>query len=720
MANDPISLEEQLSTPAGETKPTEDIFLRDWVRERNFWLRYHAVWDQGYLNYKSILTNVATLGDEYIRAYGLNAFAPLTFQTVEALKAQVNGSRTEFLVKSETGARGFLDSKRAKYFQIMDNSEWVRAKAEQELRNARHNALLFGNGYLLDFFADEREIVHLPELEEEKDTAPEGGNDGQSRSLNINDTKALKFKEKEITRYRGVRIESLNPYYVFPDSRAKGDRWRYCYYYYVGSVEDVRDLVVNAGWLSMEEAQKKIVGTQVQRFDGVRDTIDSLFSMSTSQFTRGDHPSGSTAPTGASNGERRGDEAALIIRYEKDVIEVRLADATELVFKGYSIYPHKEIPITVLKNNPTPDEPCGMGEPEVIRWQQIGQNKVHNLLLDAVLMSVVQRYAVNTTLLEDPTDISFYNPFKPIRLKNLPGISVAQAVMPLPQPEVKQSPFQLLALMKEMAQQASGASDFIVSSNDSIADTAAESNNLLAATTMRIKDKVRYINETSLPRIMHHWHANFYYFYDEEMDYQKIGEDTFIRWLPYDRHRDNTDETLIKAAIDLLNSTGKTLEEVYRNAGYEEVIFLSDVVEGSFSVEVRVTDVEADKRATFEDLLRVVKLGNETNAAAKERGDSRSVDTFAIFVEAIKHVSAIPNVQDYIKGSDKITGKIEDPNMPAQGMAPPGQKPAGADALTGIRQGQVSNEAGSPQLSPDTNSLSTVPPVQGTNGGMDV
>ena len=701
----------------------QDIFERDWQIAERYWLRKHKVWDYGYLNYKSVLTFNDLYGKDYLRAFGMRAFVPRTYQTVESIGSQLNGSKTEFVIKGATGPNGFKDKVRAKYFQMMDNTEWKRGRAEKEKREAVKNALLFGNGYLLNVYIDDRETVHVVELPEEKDTEPKAAADEEEatevRTVNVNDPKSLNWVEKEMTRYRGMKIFSQNPYYIFPDPNAKGDRWRYCYRYVPGTVEELREFVVSKGWLTKEEAFDKIKATGANHYDKVRDTIDTMFEQPITPYTRGDHQSSNVVTQPSFSREENGEFCALIERYEGDYFEVRLGDAKTVIYKDWNIYPHKEIPIIVVKDNPVPDEVCGIGEPELIRWQQVEENRLHNLLMDAVMMTVVQRFAINATLLEDPTDISFHNPFKPIRLKPLPGVSVAQAVMPLPQPEVKQSPFELLRSVKEIAQATSGASDFIVSSNESIADTATESNNLLAATTMRIKDKARFIQEESLPSIVRQWHACFYYFYDEEMDYEIIGEDTFIRWLPFDRGEANNDPAMVKAAQENLDAIGDTLEDVYKNAGYKDVVFLSDVLDGSFNVEIRVTDVEADKQKTLEDFLRVAKVANETNAAAKESGETRRFNTFEIILEALKNITSIDDPGKYVMGAEKLSSKkFGDAMQPPQpGVTPPG---AGADALTGVRQGQVTPGAELPDVNEEARATGKIGPVQATNSGINV
>ena len=719
--------------PEKDRKDKPDVFERDWAIAKAYWERKHRVWDYGYLNYKSILTYNNLYGQDYLRAFGLQVFVPRTFQTVEAIGSQMNSRKTEFVVKGGSGPKGFRDSERAKYFETMDNIEWKRSEAEYQKQIATKNALLYGNGYLLNAFVDETEEKHFPVLPEEDDTEPAVHDDGKpvEESVDMNKPKEIKWEPRQITIYRGMKPTSENPYYIFPDPYAKGDNWSYCYRYVIMTVDDMRAYVVQRGWMTMEEAYEKVVATQVERFDGIKDTIDTLYEQPiSSKYTRGDSTNnGGTVTQTKSSGDFGGEFAALIERYESDYYEVRLASSiTETMYKDWNVYPHKQIPIVVLKDNPVPDEPCGIGEPELIRWQQIEENKLHNLLMQAVMMAVVQRYAVNSTLLEDETDINFFNPFKPIRLKPMPGISVAQAVMPLPQPEVKQSPFQLLDRIKSISQATSGASDFVVSANESIADTATESNNLLAATTMRIKDKARHIEEVGIIRLAKQWHACYPFFYDEEMDFQLTGEDSYIHWMPYDRAVANENQALIEKArkeLDVIEEEGQTLEDVYELKGYKQVVYISDVQEGSFVTEIRISDLEMDRQKTVDEFLKLLKVMNEVNVAAKEGGDTRRFDVFKLALEAMKSMNVIRDPSEFIMGADKtgnaskIDAMMGQPPQPG-GMAPPGMPSArpGNDPLVGIRPGQTPGVAATPDIGAVTRETGAIAAPQPSNMGI--
>lgn len=720
-----------LASGDATTQVPVDIFDRDWKLAKAFWTRVHRRWDYGYLNYKSILTYNNVLGKDYMDAFGMQVFVPRTYQTVEAIKSQINSRKTEFVVKAGSGPKGFRDRERAQYFETMDNIEWRRSKGEHQKQLATHNALVFGNGYLLNLFVDDVRSQHFPIIADSTEKRPDSAltSEEDTPAIDTNTPSDMEWEEKDVTKYRGMKAVSENPYYIFTDPYAKDDQWEYAYRYNIGTVDRIRQYVVARGWLTPAEAVTKVTPCQVERFDAIKDTVDSFFDQPVTKYTRGDSAQQTSRTTDVSSDVHRGGEFnALIERYEDDYYEVRLAsDPNTTLFKDWNVYPHKEIPIIVLKDNPQPDEACGIGEPELIRWQQVEENKLHNLLMQAVMLAVVQRYAINSNILEDETDIQSYNPFKPIRLKSLPGVSVAQAVMPLPQPEVKQSPFQLLEQVKQISQATSGASDFIVSANTSIADTATESQNLLAATTMRIKEKARFIEEVSLVKLVEQWHPCFYFFYDAEMDFELTGEDSFIRWIPFDRKAADENLDMIAKAKEEMNSEGETLTEVYQNAGYKQVVFLSDMEGGSFFAEAKVTDMDLDRQKTFDDGLKMMKVMNETNISAKEIGDPRRFDIFKMATDVLANMTTVRDPKTYIMNDDK-TGMAQtlvppaDPNQPqldpnAPGPTRPVGRP-GNDSLMGLRPGQTTAAPTSGDVGAATRATGDVGPAQGTNLGM--
>lgn len=653
----------------------KDAFEEDWQEVKEYWKRYHSIFDMSYLAYRSIPANYSAYGESYTRAFGLNVFVPRTFQTIQALAAPINSVKTQFVVRGSSP----MTKEKAPLLQHMDNAEWKRSKADNAKCEAHVNALIFGQGYLFNEFVWDRRRRHFPITPVKP---PEAANDGtesdEDEAEKAPDPKKTEWEERYITYYKGMRPRSLNPYYVFPDKASTCDEdERFKYLYTPIPVDTARNWAVAQGWVSEAEAAELITEQRIEYFDGVREMIDSFYSIGTEGWSRGDHITPQIQRPTVEKDTRN--MTAFIERFEEDYYEVRVVGSDKPLFKDYNVYPHKQIPILTVYDVKIPGERRGIGEPEIIRYQQLEENKLHNMLLQTILMTMVQRYAIRKDLFENEGDLFFNNPFKPLVLKPIPGVSINQGFMPLPQPEVKRSPFELIEMVKNISQQATGATDFIVSGSTAETETATESNNLLAASNARIRDKVRQMDETMLSRLIEQWHACYTTMYDEDMDMLINGEDTFFMYLPYDRAVANENEAMIKEASKKLNAVGDTLEMVYLNAGYKFTVFASDLL-GRFIVDVIISDVALESTKKFNEFMNAVRTMAEVNKLAAQGGEQQRFDVMKLAREALKNLDFIKDIDEYML------------NAPQSGIMPEDKLAALGEDQVETRSGAVASE----------------------------
>jgi hypothetical protein len=623
-----------------------DEFNDRWARAREYWVSKHKIFDRNYLFYKSMSAVAeAEGGFSFARYFGTQIHVPRTFQTVESLYAQIANREMEF----NNRGMDFESSEKEKFIERMDNSEFARSGAREEVLKAFHSSLIFGNGAILNTFALDQKKVHVPEI---KNSVEE---DGKIKT-------EINWKETWMVKYKGVKPQHLNIYNVFPDPDATNQEdLKDVFVYSTKHVDELREFVVASGWMSEEEALKKIQAGGVEHFDAVRDRTDIVYS-GTGNFS---------ISTSAGSTESLKDDADLcgiVERFAGDCYEMRLLNSGEALYKDYNIYLHKQIPIIFFHDYKLPDEFLALGEPEVIRWQVIEEDKIHNLVLYGTLMSVVQRYAVNSSLLEDPSDAGFYDPFRPIRVKAGLGGSVLNAVQPMPQPDVKQSPFKLMELVKEISQQTTGATDMLVSGNSSQADTATESNNLLAATAQRVRSKVRNL-EVSLSKLVKQWHTSYLQFYDEELDL-KLGNEkqAYFKFIPFARSEANENQTLVQEAQNKLNSMGDTLEEVYRNKGYKVVVFLSDL-DGTWDVETTVKDSTMFFNQTLDTYTKIITALGQVNNLEQTSGGMRKFDVFKLAEDMMRECPMVMDVKKYVS-ENKPPQPAPSAPTPPQGVPP--------------------------------------------------
>jgi hypothetical protein len=627
------------------TGTERDIFAEDWKEAREEGLKRHRIYDYNYLFYRSILTYNEIYGEKYLRSFGLQVFVPRVFQTVQSIYSQLNQRKLEFKVEYENKN----EEKKAKMVERFDNIEWKRSGADEEKAILDKDRLIYGEAQALVQYLCEEDTVHVVK-EDQKD-------------VKLQD---LVWVEKTVKRYEGMVFTAEDPYFIFRDPRAKRqDKRRHVYRYVIMSTADARRYVVDKGYLTEEEADVRVIETPIENFAAVRETIDWLYRYDYNGFNRGDHIDPADVGRPHVNKQQFKQMTAFIERYERDYYEIRLANETKTLYKDFNIYPHKEIPVVTVYDVPLEHEDRGMGEPEIMRWQQIEENKLHNFLLQTLLMAIVNRFAINADLLEDETDLYFYDPFKPIRLKAGVGAKISDAMMPVPLPDVKQSPLELMKIVQETNQKTTGATDQLAGTPDPGVDSATESNNMVAGASARIKDKIRE-GEKGINRILDLWHACYPVFYEDEREMFLIGEKQRFKYIPEDRSKYDDKRRFINKAAKELNATPnqKTVEDVYKSAGFDGVIYLSDLQGGKFFSNVTMADPDIDDARNISKYGGVIKMMTEVNKAAGEAGDARKFDVFSAAQECFKKTGILEKVDDLVLHAEAT-------QKPALGFTPP-------------------------------------------------
>ena len=662
-----------------------DKFKEDWAEAKQFWTQVHQKWNYHYLMFRSILTYNNTYGEKYLSSFGLQVFVPRTFITVESLAASENVRKIQFVVNPTNN----VSRKMTKYVQKMDNIEWYRSGTDQEVLNARHDALIFGMSFVESLFADSKAKYHFPKTEKETETTREVTDDGvmnadveafieEDNGEEVPSDKPrsekIVWEERELQEYKGMKGVSWNPYYVFTDPKATCDEdRRYVYLYRALPVESAREYVVANGWMTEEEAAEKVQETSVEYFDSIREIVDWMYNLPIyNGFNRGSHQDPAQALSSKPTERIKSGMCLILERLGRDSFEARLGEDTVLV-QTYNYFPHKKIPVTTFYDYKINHELVGMGEPEIMRHQQIEENKIHNFILQVTLKAVAQRFAIDVSLLENENDLFDSDPFKPVRMKAGLGKNITDAIMPLPNPDVKESPFKLVQLIQDVVQRTTAANDFVVSSSESSTDTATESNNLVAATTNRIKERFRSM-ETAIRDVINLWHPCYFAFYSEAMDLRITGKDTFIRYIPLNREEANENPELLAATNQELNTQGKTLEHAYKLAGYEDVVFASDL-SGKFEGEVKTSDPQQDEDKMVNTFEKVIQIAQQVNLLAEQSGNDERIDVFKIASEMLRNVSTLGNLDEYKTSAKEIQATLaqmqpQGAPVPPQGVMP--------------------------------------------------
>lgn len=660
MPNEPT--EEQPSALTPEEKPAEDIKSDDAYRERvkqDFakdleHRRYqHRKNNFHYLQYKGILWLNSIYGADYMKSIGLQVHIPRTFMTIESIRPYLSGRPLEIDVQG-SNRKEYENSKKA---MNTLKAEWKRSGADYQKADAEFYALIFGTGFLLSKF--EHEVEQMPLYD----------------GVNEEDGK-IKWKDGDFTRYQGMKLKSLNPYNVFPDHTATTEEeWGHCFVYSLWDYARFEQYCKNQGF-NTDGLDK---GGHLEEFDVVRRRIDMIYGGSNVNLTTRDN--GQVVTGNLQVPELDMENKIMVVeRFSNDEYAILAGANWTIVHRDKNPDPDKIIPIKPIRDYRVPDEFDGIGEAEVMRWQQYEENKVHNLTYMATLMSTIQRYGVIEEMLEDPTEASFNNPLKWIRMKNVPGADINKAMMPLNKQSANDVPLKFLQVIDQVRQEATGVSAYLTSSPDSQVNTLGEANIMRAAGLERIKEKIFNIEERDIAPILLHWLVCIPQYYTEEMDFLlNDGQDFYVRYVPYDRQF-NTDITTVAAlSVEYGIHGARTIEEVFIKMGYKDVVFVSDII-GGYNIVIKTATGIGDREKTVTQLNTLLKSWSEINKAVGYQAYDLvklGADIGRQFPDVIK------NVEEY---------KLPPPQQVVPGQVPgqqvPGQMPGGA-VPTNVTPGAV-------------------------------
>lgn len=568
-----------------------------------------------YLQYKGILYLNQAYGKDYVQSIGLQVNVPRTFMTIEAIRPQLIDRKLDI----GTEALNFKAFPYRDKARDMLLGEWKRSKAKWAKADAQTDALTYGTGYLLSRFTDDT-----------IDTDIYDGHDDQGK---------LKTKKGKLTRYEGMKGTWLNPYHVFRDRNATTNEpgnsgsWSHCYVYSIWDFDVWKDYCTQQGF-NIEGMEK---GGYLKEFDAVKRKIDAIYS-----YTNIVQRDNSGQPMNQSNAETSdpdwSNSIMVVERFEEQKYSVCSGAGWTVNYKGINTDPDKIIPIHVFKDYSIPGEFEGIGEPEVIRWQQYEENKIHNLSYLQVLTSTVQRYGIVKELLEDPTEARLTNHFKPIYLKYVPRASIANAIQPLNQGKGTTYPQDFLKEVKAIGQSATGVTDGFIGASKMSTDTATEANILQNATLARINRKIQEMEERDLVPMLEHWLACFPQYYSDELDLLITdNEDYYTKFIPYTREF-NTDTKLVaeySVREGVLNDQVTTIEDVFKAKGYKNVVFVSDII-NRFGIVIKTATARADEMELIKEFREVVDDMEKANAALIATGQFPMYDVAKLRGELLR------------------------------------------------------------------------------------
>lgn len=528
----------------------------------------HRKMNYHYLQYKGILWLNSVYGEDYCKTIGMQAFVPRTFMTIEAMRPHLSGRPLDIALKGGKSRKSRINAIKG---AMMLKGEWYRSGADWQKADAEFYGLLLGTGFLLSYYADDWKKGPIY-----------NGLDKDGKIV---------WKEGKIQKYKGMKLKSLNPWFVFPDYRARNDED--LDHYYVYSMWEFKK------WKKYCKQNEfnttgMVKGGHLEEFDSVRRRIDSIYGATNIDIKTRQDGILTSQPIEKEAMDTTG-MIMVVERFSEDEYAVMSGANWTLNHKDVNPDPDKIINIKAIRDYRVPDEFDGIGEAEVIRWQQFEENKIHGLAYMSVLMSTVQRFGIIEDYLADPTEAGFSNPLKWIHLKHVTGGDISKAMVPLNTKSPNDVPWKFLEIVDNIRQEATGMNAYTGGAGKADAETLGEAGMMREAGMEVIQHKVYQIEERDLTDILKHWLVCIPQYADEEMDvYLNDKNDTDIKFLPWDRQFNEHLPTVSKISAKNGINGETTIEAVYKKMGYKEVIFASDLV-GGYDVVFRTATAASDK-----------------------------------------------------------------------------------------------------------------------------
>ena len=574
-----VSQADHAPLPDQEEKRILDYFDEIYGEARKAKEPIKKIMESSYLSYKSILSDF-TYQSRNIAKWGLAVFVPYTFQTIAGLEAQMTGKPPVYRLSPVRSPR---DVKDAEFVTKVSLAEYKRAQAGRAMADATQLSLIFGTSFLRSHFKyDVRKKKFVKEV-----------------ALNGKVT----YEEREKEFYKGWAVDAINPLKVYlPKIREhESSKWPF---YIERELEDVRR--IKAYYEAHPELAYKNNykflegGGDVTDDMAVYDRQDVLYRLPLNRYP-------GSAKDLMANMFPTSSEASQTNEHIIEKFRVFSEDTDEwfVIAGGRVVEYHpnpledlKELPVAVMRDYEVKNCPWGVGEPELIRWLQFEANAVHNLALDSTKYSVSPVFAMMSAYLQDEDEFEVI-PGKVVRLKNVPGLTAGDAIQAINMPEVKGSIFKMLDMNETLVRQTTGAGSYVVGGNDqSAAGSATDANNLRAASSARVYDRARRIEQNTLTEVVRHQLAHMGQFYDDEM-VVRVSNDEFYRIVP-----GSSDDFSPEQHDEIKNRAG--------NEAFAGVVFGGDLAKGytaSTEAESTLPITKSDKQT---QAMQLLKIASET------------------------------------------------------------------------------------------------------------
>ena len=558
-------------------------FEEIWAEAKQAKVEQKKIMEESYLSFRSILSDF-TMSNRPVERWGLAVFVPVTFQVVMGIQAQLNGRPPQYRVGPLNSPK---DKEISRAVGDLSKAEFRRAKALREFADAVQLSLIFGTAPLRAIYVNDiREVLVADGIEETKDD--EG---------NVT-TKVLKYKKVRKTFYQGWKIVCDHPLTVYVPPVHKSNVEDLGYYIVRDLVDyrDERDYYENHPELRYKDNWKYIKpGGDTTDDLAVYWKQDPIYNLDPRYpGSRSDI----LAPHQSAVDAQKISKENLMEKFRVYDIAKDLWYVISGNRRVLEAHPNpltsKRLPVVFVRDYKIVNSVWGLGEPQLIRYLQMEANALHTFGLDGTKYATNGVFAVNDLYLKNPGDMSVY-PGKIFSLKNLPNMTIDHVIQSFNMPDVKGSVFRMMGINDQLVARTTGAGASIIGGDPvNTGGSATESNNLKAAATTRVYERARVIEQENLVDVIEIQLEFMADFYSEPL-IAKISDDHFVKFVPGHENEYGAD----KKAMDI-------------NAGFETIVYTSDLEKGHDVVIEGETTLPVSKAERRTEAMQLLKVAAET------------------------------------------------------------------------------------------------------------
>ena len=608
-----------LEKPVYEMTDAElhELLDKNWYpRANNALANQRLIWDFSYLAYKGIITNAEINYKRRKNGYGLTVFVPRTFATIEGIRKNININQLKIDLEKQPSAT----IEQLYHLRSMLNYDLDRSGTRDQVKKAGFDKLVYGNGFLYSFLMDRRSKAGVITGKINEET-------GRVQ---------VTTDDKLTSRYYGMVARRVSPYNVFPDPDGTHHDVdnvidRLCSYTCLRHVKHIANFKRDWTGIIPKKLLDKVEpgGLDMTNYEAVKETIDFLFNTNflNKNATVQEVVNSSKISTSYSSGEFVEERLWL----GEDFMVLQAGKGMPFLMVSCNPNPEKKSALEKLDDISIPGEYWAMGEPYIMRYQQIEENRIHNSVLDLLHFNVSQMLGINVQYLEDPDDLEVY-PGKVWKFKAIPGVSVGDAMQSFQtQPTAIGPALKFMQEVKEIGQQTTSITDFVTGASKSIADTATESNRLASASDITIVDKIREMVSGALINIAKNWLAQYPIVYGgEKLEMASNGQSIYF----VGKTKDATTEQELTKIMD-------------KGYAAEDIAFMDDL--DISNPKFKITgDIEISKEVKFRQWVAAIDFAKSVNEVSFATGDSRRLDIIQMGVDAMANFDVISDPTSYV------------------------------------------------------------------------